>query len=180
MTRLGIALAALFVVGTAQADVESGPKAGEKVGELKVAVVIGDNAGKEIDAVADRKGPTVYLFVRSDAFSRPMFRFLKALDAKLKDTGDGTTAVAVWVGDDADKDKEYLKRAEKSLEFTGITLSVSGSGKAGPNGWGINTDAHLTAVVVAKGKVVKSFAYDTVNETDAKAVAESLKKAGGK
>ena len=47
----------------------------------------------------------------------------------------------------------------------------------GPNGWGVYSAAHLTAVVVVGGKVVKSFAYESVNDTDAKDVIESLTKA---
>ena len=43
--------------------------------------------------------------------------------------------------------------------------------------WAINPDAHLTAVVAHEGKVVKSFGYRSVNETDAPEVVKRLKKA---
>ena len=36
----------------------------------------------------------------------------------------------------------------------------------GPNNWAVNADTHLTVVLVNKGKVVKSFAFTSVNETD--------------
>ncbi len=49
--------------------------------------------------------------------------------------------------------------------------------KSGPAGCGINADAHLTAVVAHKGKVVKSIAFVSVAETDVRPVMASLKKA---
>lgn len=167
-------LALLLTAATAAADVESGPKAGEKVGELKVSAVTGDKAGKDLDYAAERKGePTVYVFVNAEKFARPMFRFLKKLDEKIGEAGgDKAEAVAVWVGDAA-KSKEYLERAKGSLTFARMPLTVF-DGAAGPNGWGVNADAHLTAVVAVKGKVVKSFAFVSVNETDVEAVAKVL------
>ena len=45
------------------------------------------------------------------------------------------------------------------------------------DGWAINGDTHITAVVVHKGKVAKSFAYVSVNEKDVREVMAELKKA---
>ncbi len=182
MTRFvcGVAAAAL-AVGVAAADVESGPKAGEKVGELKAFGVVGPVEGKEVDYAAERKDePTVYLFVSAENFSRPIDRFMRTLDGKLDEAGgDKAAAVAVWLTADADESKAYLPRAQASMKFQKTALAVFGD-KSGPNGWGVNPDAHLTVVVANKGKVVKSFAYTSVNETDARAVLAELKKAVGK
>jgi hypothetical protein len=181
MTRLlcGLAVAGL-AVGVAWAGVESGPKAGEKVGELKAFGVVGKVEGKEADFAAERKDePTVYLFVSAENFSRPMAKFMRTLDGQLAEIDDKAAGVAVWLTDDADKSKEYLPRAQQSLKFDKTSLAVVGD-KSGPNGWGINPDAHLTVVVANKGKVAKSFAYTTVNETDVRAVLAELKKAVGK
>lgn len=181
MTRYLCGLAILMLsVGLTWADVESGPKAGEKVGELKAFGVVGPVEGKEADLAAARKNePTVYLFVNAENFSRPMARFMKSLDGKMKDVSDKASGVAVWLTADADKSKEYLPKAQMSLNFANTSLAVFGN-KSGPNGWGINPDAHLTVVVANKGKVVKSFAYTSVNETDIRAVLAELKKATGK
>jgi hypothetical protein len=84
--------------------------------------------------------------------------------------------VAVWIAGDADKNKEYVPRLNMSVKFEKTALTVY-TGGASPDGWGLNTDAHLTVVVTDKGKVVKSFGYSSVNETDVKAVVEELKKA---
>ena len=181
MTRFlcGLAIAGL-TFGVAWADVESGPKAGEKVGELKAFGVVGKVEGKEADFAAERKDePTVYLFVSAENFSRPMARFMRTLDGKLGEIDDKAAGVAVWLTEDADKSKEFLPRAQTSLKFDKTSLAVVGD-KSGPNGWGVNPDAHLTVVVANKGKVVKSFAYTTVNETDVRAVLAELKKAVGK
>ena len=61
----------------------------------------------------------------------------------------------------------------------GLLAAFDGE-KSGPKDWGINPDAHLTAVVVHNGKVVKSFAFESVNETDVRAVLAELKKAAEK
>ena len=64
-----------------------------------------------------------------------------------------------------------------SLKFENTSLGVFEGEKSGPNNWAINSDVHLTVVIANKGKVVKTFALTSVNETDAKPVLEELKKA---
>jgi hypothetical protein len=165
----------MLAAGPARADVASGPKEGEKVAALKVYAVTGEPKDKEVDYAGLRKDkPTVYVFVSAKDFDRPTFRFLKKLD---EDLGDDGSVVAVWLTDDADKAKAYLPKI--SRYFKGAALTVFGE-TAGPKGWGINPDAHLTAVVAHKGKVVKSFGYLSLNETDVPEVVETLKKALGK
>lgn len=177
MTRRLLTLTAvLLACGWANADVESGPKAGEKVGELKAHAMTGTNEGKEVDLTAERKDePTVYLFVNAEKFGRPTHQYIKTLDGKLPGVSDKAAAVAVWVTADADKSKEYLPKIKQYYNST--ALAVFGGGANGPNGWGVNEAAHLTAVVVVKGKVVKSFAYESLNAKDADAVEAELKKA---
>jgi hypothetical protein len=171
-TRL---LAVVFLglaAGLARADVASGPKEGEKVATLKVYAVTGEPKGKEVDYARLRKDrPTVYVFVSAKNFDRPMFRFLKKLD---EDLGDDALVVAVWLTDDADGSKEYLPKI--SRYFKRAALTVFG-GSAGPKDWAIDADAHLTAVVAHKSKVVQSFGYLSLNETDVPAVVKTLKKA---
>ena len=162
-----------FVAAVCRADVESGPKAGEKVGELKVSVVVGEKEGKDLDYAAERKEePTIYLFVNAEKFSRPMARFMKKIDEKIGDVNDKAEAVAVVVGGDVTMWKDRLPKIQMSLKFVKTSMSVHDG--AEPKGWGINSDAHITAVVVAKGKVVKSFAFVSVNEKDEEAVMEAF------
>src|SRR5689334_19922077 len=169
---LTVSLLGLMAAGVARADVASGPKEAEKVATLRVYAVTGEPKDREVDYAALRKDkPTVYVFVSAKDFGRPMFRFLKKLD---EDLGDDGLVVAVWLTDDVDKAKEY--RPKISQYFKGAALTVVGS-TVGPKVWAINPDAHLTAVVADKGKVVKSFGYASLNETDAPEVVETLKKA---
>ena len=179
--------AALALTPSALADIESGPKAGDKVPELKAFGVAGTVEGKEADFAADRKElPTVYLFVAAEEGGlpkggRPAGRFMKTLDTEIAKAAEKAAVVAVWLGDKAfDKHKEYLPRINMSLKFENTSLAAFDGEPSGPKDWGINPDAHLTVVVAHKGKVVKSFPFTTVNETDVRPVLAELKKAAGK
>jgi len=173
-----IGLVLVLVVSVSRADVESGPKAGEKIAELKVTNVVGEFEGKEVDFAKERKdAPTVYIFVNADKFDRPMARLMKVLDGKIAGIDEKAHVVIVWIGGEEDAVKKRLPAINMSLKFEKSSMSMYTADKTGPNGWGLNTDAHLTVVVANKAKVAKSFAYSTVNETDEKAVSEALKKA---
>jgi hypothetical protein len=177
--------AALVITVAAQqttfADVNSGPNVGTEVSALKVFAVTGDLAGKDVDYAAERAAkPTVYVFVPHERFDRPIARFLKELEKSVKEIGNDTQMVTVFLTDDADKTKEYLPKAQMSLQFTSNPLTVYPSAKMGPDGWAVNTDAHVTAIVVQSGKVAATFGYRSVNETVVPEVAGALKKAIGK
>ena len=102
---------------------------------------------------------------------------MKKLDEEIGKV-DGAAVVAIWLGDKAfDKHKDYLPKINMSLSFEKTQLAAFDGQKSGPDGWAINGDTHVTAVVVNKGKVVKSFAYVSVNEKDVRDVMDQLKKA---
>jgi hypothetical protein len=158
-------------------DLKSGPPEGEAP-ELKVFDTTGPNTGNEVDYVADRKGkPTVYAFIAADKWDRPVARYLKVLDTALAKTSDDAYLVAVWLTEDVEKTKAYLPKAQQSLMFSRAALTCYTGDKSGPEKWMIDSGAHLTAVVTVDGKVVKSFAYRSLNETDVPAVREALEKA---
>jgi hypothetical protein len=186
-TVLAACAAFACVTLAARAADESGPKAGEKPPAFKTFSVVGTSEGKEVDFVAERKDePTIYIFVQAEeggipVGGRPAARFLKVLDDKIGDVSDKTAIVAVWLGDKAfEKHKEYLPRIAKSLTLQKTSLTAFDGNKSGPNNWAISSDVHLTVVLVNRGKVAKSFALTSVNETDVKPVLEELKKAVGK
>jgi hypothetical protein len=159
-------------------DVASGPDAGKKVPALKVFDATGASKDKDVDYVAERKNkPTVYVFIQADKWTRPMARFLRKLDEALPKENEDAYLVAVWLTDNVEKTKAYLPIAQRSLQFQNTALTCFTGEKSGPNGWGINADAHLTAVVANKGRVAKAFGYQSINETDVPAVQEALKKA---
>jgi len=178
ITRWLSVLAPLLLAGSVLADdLKSGPDKGEKVPELKVFDATGEHKEKDVDYAADRKDkPTIYVFIQAEKWSRPMNRFLKTLDDSVK-KNDGDYIVAVWLTDKPDESKEYLRKLQQSVKYEATALSCYSGEKAGPKGWNINADAHLTVVVVNKGKVAATTAYQSINETDVQAVWEALKKA---
>jgi hypothetical protein len=173
-----LALPLLLLAPPAPAQgITSGPEKGARVPELKVYDATGAHQGQEVDYAADRKDrPTVYLFVNADKFDRPMNRFMKALDGGVQKDVEGGYVIAVWLSKDADKAKEYLPRVQQSVGYEATALTVFPDA-AGPKGWGINADAHLTAVVVHKGRVAATFGYQSLNETDAPKVKDALQAA---
>lgn len=174
---------AMVITPAVRGDVESGPKAGEKVPPLKVFGVVGTVEGKEADFAADRKdAPTVYIFVAAEeggipVGGRPAANFMKTLDTEVAKL-EGVAIVAVWLGEKAfEKHKEYIPKINMSLKFEKTSLAAFDGEKSGPKDWGVNSDAHLTVVVANKGKVVKSFPFVSVNATDVRAVVAEIKKA---
>jgi hypothetical protein len=178
MTRLFAlaAVAVLLAATSALADkVESGPEAGAVVPALKVFDVTGPHADKELDYAADRKDrPTVYLFVVADKWERPVARFLKKLDEQVAKHADAR-AVAVWLTDDPDATKRYLPLVQQSLKFDATALTYYPVAKKTPDGWGLNLEAGVTAVVVNKGKVTASFGLRSATEADVAMVMKALK-----
>lgn len=177
-----IVVALVFVASSdVRADIESGPNVGTAVGELKVFATTGDHAGKEVDFAKDRGAkPTVYVFIPYDRFDRPLARMLKALEKSAIDAGNDASVVTVFLADDEAAAKERLPKVQMSLQFTSNPLVVFPSMKQGPEGWQVNTDAQVTALVVKDGKVAAKFGYRSANETVVPEIAEALKKAIGK
>ncbi|MGL4549614.1 MAG: hypothetical protein ACRC33_00390 [Gemmataceae bacterium] len=168
--------ALLLLVAVGAGDVESGPEKGAKVPELKAYVVTGDDADKTVEFAAARKDKvTVFLVVGEGKFDRPMNRFIKTLDEKLGSDFEDVAGVAVFPTDDEDKMKGYLPRVQMSVKYDKTAMAVV-KGKDGPKDWGINSDAHLTVILTAKGKVVARFGYKSVNDTEVPDVVKELEK----
>ncbi len=169
-----------LVACTAHAEIASGPNAGTAIPALKVFAVTGDQQGKELDYAAERgTKPTIYIFVQHDRFDRPLARLLKALEKSAIDAGNDVSLVTVFLTSDEAKTKEHLPRIQMSLTFTANPLTVFPGATTGPDGWAVNTDAQLTALVVINGKVADAFGYRSANETVAPEIVDALKKAIG-
>jgi hypothetical protein len=177
-TRGFLILALFLLAGLVRADdLKSGPDPGEKVPELTVYDATGDHKEKDVDYAAERKDKaTIYVFVQADKWSRPMNRFLKTLDQAVKDDG-AAYIVAVWLTEKPDESKDYLPRLQQSVKYEATALTCYTGEKIGPKGWNINADAHLTVIVTNKCKVARTFAFQTVNETDVPVVTKALEKA---
>src|SRR5437660_390556 len=83
----------------------------EQLHALKAFGLVGSVENKEADFAAERKdAPTIYLFVQTEHFGRPMARFIKTLDGEIGKADDKAAAIAIWVGEKEsfEKNKEYL------------------------------------------------------------------------
>lgn len=169
-------LSGLVLITSLWADVTSGPKVGEPVAKLKVALVSGDDAGQEIDVTERQKGKhTIVVFVQAERWDRPMARYLRTLDQELLKNRSDVRLVAVWLTDDVAKSKDYLPRAQQSLKLEQTDWTVFIGDKNGPPDWSINSDAHLTAVLISENKIDATIGYRSLNETDVPDVMKKLK-----
>jgi hypothetical protein len=159
------------------ASTSSGPASGSKLPPLTVAAVTGDAAGEDVDFVARRGGkPTIYLFVQADKWDRPVARFIKTLDQELAGSRPDVAIVAVWLTDDVEMSKEYLPRAQQSINLAQTSLCVYPGDKNGPAAWSIDPRMHLTAVVADQDRVIDSLGYRSLNETNVPEVLAKLPK----
>jgi hypothetical protein len=164
-------LAGFFSVG----DLETGPAKGTATPVLKVFAVTGEQENKEVDFVAERKErTTVFVFLRSDKFDRPIARFLRTFDEHLRKEAKDCLVVVVWLTDDVDKGKEYLPRVQQSLKLTQTVFTVYTGEQAGPADWAINGDCHASVIITHAKKVHATFGYKSLNETDVRKVAQAL------
>lgn len=167
------------VLATAEAQIKSGPEVGSNVKGFKVRAITGEFADKEVDYVETRADQTtIYLLIAADKWDRPIARYFKALDKAVTDGAEGTAeveVVAIWLTEDVAKSLEYLPKAQQSLKFEHTSLAVFAGAAQGPEGWGVNANAHLTTVIVKGKKVIATFAYRSTNDTDVKEVVSALK-----
>jgi len=177
MTRFPTILVAACIVFPAalHAQTNSGPSTGSKIEPLKVFAVTGDSTGEVLDITAKHAGkPAIFLFIQADKFDRPIGRFLKVLDQELSKDRADVPAIAVWLTDDVEKSKEYLPRAQDSIKLGHIALAVYPGDKNGPQGWAINTGAHLTVILANENRVTSTFGFRSVNDLDVPTVLAKL------
>jgi hypothetical protein len=167
---------AMIRPGLLSAQTNSGPADGNRIESLKVVAMTGADAGQEIDIAAQRTDkPTVFIFVQNDKWDRPVARFLATLDKELSNSRPDVAIAAIWLTDNVEQTKEYLPRAQQSLNLSLTTLAVYPGDKNGPPGWSINPGAHLTAIVAHDNRVTASFGFRSLNETNVSGVLEKLK-----
>jgi hypothetical protein len=155
---LAIAIASGFA-GRLCADepIYSGPQKGEKLASFKVRGVFDDEAGKEIDFVAEAKGQPIVLIFVQDA-NRPSIGLTRVLSAyTVSRAKDGLFTGIVWLAEDATEAENALKRMRHALTpraSTGISLD----GREGPGSYGLNRNVTLTILVGKEGRVTANFA----------------------
>jgi hypothetical protein len=157
-----LAVSHASIVAGAQATSEtepvfSGPQVGENLPPLPVRGVFDEDAGKELDFVADAGGkPVVLVFVHQ--LDRPTVGMARALTTyTLQRAKDGLTTGIVWLDRDPTEAENTLKRIRHALP-RGVRIGISLDGKEGPGSYGLNRNVALTILVGNEGKVTANFA----------------------
>lgn len=135
----------------------SGPQVGEPLPRFIVRGAFDDQAGKEIDFVAQAADQPIVLIFIHDA-TRPSIAMTRILSAyTLARAEDGLRTGVVWLEDDATAAENTLKRIRHALT-PGVPTGVSLDGREGPGSYGLNRNVMLTILVANKGKVTANFA----------------------
>lgn len=151
-------LVLLLSLSTAGDDaVFSGPQVGERLPPLKVRGVFDQEAGQEIDFVANAGDkPLVLIFVHDlNRQSIGMTRILSQYTVGR--AKDGLATGIVWLDDDATSAESTLKRIRHALTPR-APLGISLDGREGPGSYGLNRKVMLTILVGKGGKVTANYA----------------------
>jgi hypothetical protein len=176
--QLPLALILLCVAGPLVAEDQatefSGPQVGEKLAPFTTKVVIGDEAGKEIDLVKSAAGkPVLIVFVHER--TRPsvgLARLLGQFAATKK--GVGLTGGVVFLTPDATATEEWMKIAKNALP-SGVPVGFSPDGQEGPGAYGLNRKVQMTILVGKEDKVTANFALVQPSvQADAPKIAQAI------
>lgn len=152
-------LAMIFATTPANADeaLFSGPQVGEAFPGFLVREVFSENAGNEVDFVANANGePLVLIFVHDvNRQSISMTRILSQYAASR--ASDKLHTGVVWLRDDATEAENELNRIRHALA-PNAPIGISLDGGEGPGSYGLNRNVTLTILVGNKGQVTANFA----------------------
>lgn len=156
------ALLCVVMLNSARAEeLKSGLQSGESVPPFHVKDVTGKSAGKSLCyrcQFGDR--PVVNVFVRDtncDSFKK----LAKKLDEQLQGDKEMRGFVVVLTEDAEGTEKSLKEMAEKEgLKKLPLTMF---SGKAGPEGYKIAADAHITVMMWKDSKIVANHAFKAEN-----------------
>jgi hypothetical protein len=102
-------------------------------------------------------------------------RLLRPLD-KFASENEKFATTIVWLTPEKEKAEEFLKRAKDSLSLQS-PVAICLEGKDGPASYGLNDQVKMTILVARDNRVVANFALVDPNDTDARKIIESVKKA---
>lgn len=174
------ALVCLVLAGSAAAEeLKSGLQCGEGVPPFHVKDVTGKSAGKSLCyrcQFGDR--PVVNVFVRDvncDSFKK----LAKKLDEQLKADKEMRGFVVVLTENAEETEKQLKEIAEKEgIKKLPLTMM---EGKAGPEGYKIAPEAHVTVMMWKDSKVVANHAFksDAFKNESVEKIVEDLSKLKG-
>lgn len=159
----------------AQEAVFSGPQVGERLPPLEVVAVLGERSGETVDQVAVAGGkPMLLVFVHK--LTRPGMALVRSLTNYAKSQAErGLVAGIVWLDEDKAAAEAYLRRAQKSLNFT-VPVGVSTDGGEGPGAYGLNRNVELTILVAQDNVVTANFALVQPSVSEAAQIAGEVAK----
>lgn len=151
----------------------SGPQAGESLVGFEVFDTGQDN--KKTDFIKTLQGkPTLLVFVHK--LTRPGIALTRSLTRYAADNNKhGGRAAIIWLDDDTVEARNFVKRAEKSLNFN-VPLGVSVDGAEGPGAYGLNRNVELTVLIAKENKVTANFAILQPSVTEAAKIASEYAK----
>jgi len=155
---LAIVFALASVAASQDKPVEfSGPQVDEKLTPFATKVVLGEQAGHEVDLVKQAAGkPVVIIFVHER--NRPsvgLARVLGLYAASKK--GSGLSGGIVYLTADATETEKWMNVAKGTLT-TGLPVGISADGQEGPGAYGLNRKVQMTVLVGKDDKVTANFA----------------------
>jgi hypothetical protein len=152
----------------------SGPQVGEKLTPFTAKVILGEEAGKEIDLVKAAAGkPVLIVFVHER--NRPsvgLARLLGLYAATQKDKG--LVSGTIYLTADSTATEEWMQIAKGTLQ-TGIPVAISTDGQEGPGAYGLNRKVQMTVLVGKDDKVTANFALVQPSvQADAPKIAQAI------
>jgi hypothetical protein len=152
----------------------SGPQVGEKLTPFTAKVILGEEAGKEIDLVKAAAGkPVLIVFVHER--NRPsvgLARLLGLYAATQKDKG--LVSGTIYLTADSTATEEWMQIAKGTLQ-TGIPVAISTDGQEGPGAYGLNRKVQMTVLVGKDDKVTANFALVQPSvQADAPKIAQAM------
>jgi hypothetical protein len=162
-------------------EIFSGPQPGEKVPPLKVRVVIGDNAGEDVDIVSDAKGKPIFLIFMNE-WNEQVAELMRVITlyAEQREKPELATAV-VWLTSDPNDLEAKLKRARPHMPRN-TPVGISLDGPEGPGAYGLNRHVQMTILIVDSNVVTSNFALvqPSTNGDSVAVLRELVKVIGGK
>ena len=158
----------------------SGPQPGEKLPPLKARIIIGQNAGKEVDILSAADGKPVFL-IFMNAFGELVNETMRVMTlyAERQEKGDFVTAV-VWVTSDPSELEAKLKRAKPHMPKK-TPVGISLAGPEGPGAYGLNRRVQMTVLVAKDNVVTANFALvqPSIQADSVAVLSELVKVIGG-
>ncbi len=137
--------------------VYSGPQPGEPLVGFASRLVLGDEAGQEVDFVTQAGDqPLLLIFVHE--ITRPSVAVIRAISKYATHRAeDGLQTAIVFLTADATETEAFLQRARHALP-PDVPVGISLDGLEGPGEYGLNRHVSLTILVGKQGETTSNFA----------------------